>query len=281
MADENILKEVSMENYSVLMTIYKKDNPIFVRQSIDSVLAQTILTDDFLLICDGPLTNELDELVDKYAREGKDFFRVIRLEKNIGLGAALRFGLPLCKNRLVARMDDDDIAYPDRCEKELEFYASHPEISILGSYVTEFENNIENIIREKRVPADMKSIMNFSKRRNPFNHSTVMMDKDRIISVGNYSEMRTNQDVELWVRALNNGLIGANLSESLVYFRFDNDTYQRRKDIKNVRLMVQVWRDFYKKNYCTIFDYMSVAVTQYVVALAPKNLIKWAYDHLR
>ena len=73
MAYENILKEVSMENYSVLMTVYKKDNPMFVKQSIDSVLAQTILTDDFLLICDGPLTNELDELINTHVKV-KNFF---------------------------------------------------------------------------------------------------------------------------------------------------------------------------------------------------------------
>lgn len=270
-----------MENYSVLMTVYKKDNPVFVKEGIDSMLAQTILTDDFVLVCDGPLTSELDELINKYQTENNGLFHVIKLKKNIGLGAALRHGLPFCKNRLVARMDDDDVAYPKRCEKELLYYDAHPELSILGAYVTEFENEISNIVREKTVPIDMPSIMEFAKRRNPFNHSTVMLDKDKIISIGNYSQMRTNQDVELWVRALNSGLKGANLSESLVYFRFDNDTYQRRKDMKNVKLMVKVWKDFYKKGYCGLKDYLFVTVMQYGVALAPTKLIQWAYDHLR
>lgn len=270
-----------MENYSVLMTVYKKDNPSFVKQGIDSMLEQTVVTNDFVLVCDGSLTDELDTLIDKYETDNKEFFHVVRLEKNIGLGAALRQGLPLCINRLVARMDNDDIAYPDRCEKELKYYEIHPETSILGTYVTEFDSDISNIMREKKVPTDMPSIMAFSKRRNPFNHSTVMLDKEKIMSVGNYSEMRTNQDVELWVRALNNGLQGANLPESLVYFRFDNDTYQRRKDIKNIRLMVKVWEDFYKNKYCKLKDYVFVAVTQYIIALTPTKLIQWVYNNFR
>ena len=270
-----------MENYSVLMTVYKKDNPSFVKQGIDSMLAQTVLTDDFVLVCDGPLTNELNKLIDNYKSEYKEIFHIVRMEKNVGLGAALRHGLPLCKNRLVARMDDDDVAYPERCEKELKYYEMHPEISILGAYVAEFENEISNVIREKEVPTDMNSIMEFSRRRNPFNHSTVMLDKEKILSIGNYSEMRTNQDVDLWVRALNRGLIGANLPESLVYFRFDNDTYQRRKDMKNVKLMVKVWKNFYKNKYCRLNDLMFVTLMQYGVALAPTKLIQWAYDHLR
>jgi glycosyltransferase involved in cell wall biosynthesis len=263
------------------MTVYKKDNPEYVKQGIDSMLAQTIRTDDFVLVCDGPLTVELDELIDKYKTDNSTIFNVVRMKKNIGLGAALRHGLPLCKNRLVARMDDDDIACLDRCEKELKYYETHQEVSILGSYVIEFENDISNVIREKEVPTDMPSILAFSKRRNPFNHSTVMIDKEKILAVGNYSEMRTNQDVELWVRSLNSGLIGANLPESLVYFRFDNDTYQRRKDMKNVKLMVKVWNGFYKKGYCRFSDVLKVTIMQYGVALAPTKLIQWAYDHLR
>lgn len=270
-----------MENYSVLMTVYKKDNPNYVKQGIDSMLEQTILTNDFVLVCDGPLTPELDELIERYVVENGSIFNVIRMEKNVGLGAALRYGLPLCKNRLVARMDDDDVAYPDRCEKELKFYEGHQDVSILGSYVTEFESSIDNVMREKEVPTDLSSIISFSKRRNPFNHSTVMIDKDKILAVGNYSEMRTNQDVELWVRALNSGLIGANLPESLVYFRFDNDTYMRRKDLKNVKLMVQVWKEFYKKGYCGLGDFLMVSIMQYGVAFAPTKMIQWAYDHLR
>lgn len=270
-----------MENYSVLMTVYKKDNPKFLKQGIDSMLSQTVLTNDFVLVCDGPLTTELNELIDKYVTENKDFFRVIRIDENVGLGAALKYGLPFCKNRLVARMDNDDIAHSERCRVQLEYYKEHQDVAIVGTYVKEFENEISDVLREKKVPTDMKSIMKFSRRRNPFNHSTVMFDKDKIISIGSYSDMRTNQDVELWIRALNSGLLGANISESLVYFRFDNDTYQRRKNMKNVKLMIKVWKGFYKNKYCKFKDYMFVTVSQYFVALAPTKLIQWVYDNLR
>lgn len=270
-----------MESYSVLMTVYYKDNPEFVKQGIDSMLSQTILTDDFVLVCDGTLTDELNFLIRNYEINNKKIFHVVRIQNNIGLGAALRYGLPLCKNRLVARMDNDDIASSNRCEKELKFFENNPDVSIVGSYVAEFENSINDVIRLKEVPTDLSSIILFSKKRNPFNHSTVMLDKNKILSIGNYSEMRTNQDVELWVRALNNGLIGANIPEALVYFRFDIDTYKRRKNLKNVKLMIKVWKDFYKNHYCSYMDFLSVVVIQYCVALAPTWLIRWAYDNLR
>lgn len=270
-----------MENYSVLMTVYKGDNPEFARLSFNSMFNQTVKSNDFVVVCDGPLTNELNNLLQEYQNKYNDIFRVYRFEENRGLGEALKFGLPKCKNRLVARMDDDDIAHLDRCEKQLLFFEKHPEINLLGSYCNEFEESPTNIIRVKSVPLKQDEILSFSKRRNPFNHPTIMMDRDKILSVGNYSSMRTNQDVELWIRALNNGILGENIPEPLVDFRFDKKTYQRRKDHNNVKLMVEVWKGFYQNKYCSFYDYIYVLIQQYLVFLAPQKLIEWAYNNLR
>lgn len=270
-----------MVNYSVLMTIYEKDNPSYVRASIESMLSQTIKTNDFVIVCDGPIPEQLSTILFQYEEKYPHLFNIVKLESNVGLGAALRTGLDYCKNEFVARMDDDDLSRPNRCEIELRAFSSDTDLDICGSYVSEFENDITNPIRIKSVPINHAEIVKFSKRRNPFNHSSVMFKKSRIMEVGNYSNMRTNQDVELWVRALNCGLKGMNIDFPLVDFRFDSNTYKRRKQWKNVKLLIKVWKGFRKKKYCSYFDYFHVFLSQIAIFILPTGMIKWAYNHLR
>ena len=97
------------QNYSVLMSVYHADNPDWLRVSIKSILDQTIPTDDFVIVCDGPLSEGLNQVLDEYS-EVNNCIHVFRLKKNVGLGNALAFGIKCCKNELVARMDADDIS---------------------------------------------------------------------------------------------------------------------------------------------------------------------------
>ena len=270
-----------MMEYSVLMTVYKKDSPEFFIQSVSSMLNQSAKTNDFVLVCDGELTDELEQAIKTAFSGNEGILNLVRLPQNVGLGQALHDGLPLCKNEWVARMDDDDIAHPDRCEIELTYIEDHPDITILGSYVNEFEDDPKHPIRVKEVPTDQTVILHFAKRRNPFNHSTLMIKRDDIIAAGNYSTMRTNQDVDTWVRVLNKGYKGANIPQPLVDFRFDKNTYERRKEWKNIKLMIDVWRSFWKQRYCSFSDYVYVVFMQLAVYIMPGKLLQWAYDHLR
>ena len=105
-----------MDNYSVLMSVYHKEKAEFLREALDSIWNQTVQTDDFVLVCDGPLNEELDSVIAEHEKAHPGVLHVIRLEKNGGLGNALNIGIKQCKNELIARMDSDDISYPDRCE---------------------------------------------------------------------------------------------------------------------------------------------------------------------
>lgn len=108
--------------YSVLMSVYSKENPAWLKLAIESIQDQTLPTSDFVLVCDGPLTPELDGVIaEKHCQMG-EILMVVRLEKNVGLGNALNEGIKHCRNELVARMDSDDIAYPDRCEKQVAIF---------------------------------------------------------------------------------------------------------------------------------------------------------------
>src|SRR5690625_3717442 len=110
------------EKYSVLMSIYNKENPSYFKESIDSMLSQTLLPEQIVIVKDGPLTKELDAIVDQYDPSESKLFTIVPLDENIGLGRALDVGLKHCRNELVARMDTDDISLPTRCEKQVQAF---------------------------------------------------------------------------------------------------------------------------------------------------------------
>lgn len=269
-----------MIDYSVLMTVYKNDSPVYLEQSVESMLNQTVKTNDFVLVCDGELTEELEKAIKRAFQGNEEILNLIKFPQNRGLGIALNEALPVCKNDWVARMDDDDISHLDRCETQLKYIECHPDLTIIGSYVNEFESDPQKPLRIKVVPTDHNSIMKYSRRRNPFCHSSLMIRKDDIIAAGNYSRMRTNQDVDTWIRVLNSGYKGANIDKPLVDFRFDSNTYKRRKEWKNCKLMIDVWRGFLTNGYCSLVDFIIVVFVQIGVFIIPETFLKWIYSHL-
>lgn len=170
--------------YSVLMSVYHKEKPEYLKQAIESIQAQALLTDDFVLVCDGPLNDALDGVIFAKQQEMGTVLNVVRLAKNGGLGNALNEGIKHCKNELIARMDSDDIAYPDRCEKQLSVFDEHPEVGICSGIVEEFTTD-PNTVDAKRVPPETNvEIVEFAKKRNPFNHPCVMYRKSVVKAVG-------------------------------------------------------------------------------------------------
>ena len=174
---------MKLPDYSVLMSVYKNEKADYLRIAMNSMWNQTVVTNDFVLICDGPLTDELDEVIKDMQLLHPDELHVIRLKQNRGLGRALRAGVLECKNELIARMDSDDISRPNRCEKELEVFASDPEISIVSTALEEF-NEIEEgetvpktVTAVRAVPETHEEIYAFAKKRCPFNHPVVMYRK--------------------------------------------------------------------------------------------------------
>ena len=270
-----------MENYSVLMGIYRKTNPDYLKKSINSILNQTVRTNEFIIVADGELTDELEELLKKYTDAYKGLFNIVRLEKNSGLGIALKTGVQCAKNRLVARMDDDDISYPDRCEKQLLEFEKDHDLDLVGGYIDEFSDDENVIIDCRRVPLSQDEMLKYSRRRSPINHVTVMFDKNSVIRCNNYSEYRLCQDVELWVRMLHDDCKMKNIPESLVKVRFDEKACLRRKNKLNIKIMTEIWRKFYKNGYCSYLDYMWIKTTQHIAGALPTWLLIKLYKRTR
>ena len=152
-ADEPVL-----DGFSVLMSVYKKEKPEYLKECARSILTQTVRPDQVVLVEDGHLTPELEEAVQEFENLCPEL-EVLRFNENRGLGKALADGLLACRYPLVARMDTDDIAFPDRFEKQLRAFKEDPELDICGGHVLEFSGSTENILRRKTVPPHQ--------RRNP------------------------------------------------------------------------------------------------------------------
>ena len=195
-----------MAEYSVLMSVYAKENPEYLRESIESIWNQTVKTDDFWVVCDGPLTKELDAVLEENQKAHKEVFHLLRLKENVGLGRALNEGLKCCKNEAVARMDSDDIACKDRCEKQLRVLEEG--IDIVSGTVVEFEKDILHCKAKRTLPLSKEEILKFAGRRNPFNHPCVMYRKEAVEKAGGYQHFYLFEDYYLWVRMLRKGCKG-------------------------------------------------------------------------
>ena len=192
-----------MEKFSVCTSVYKNDKPDFVRVALDSMLEQqSVKPDEIVLVQDGPVPEELSLLLLEYESKYPMLMHVIRLEKNGGLGNALRLGVENAKYNIIARMDSDDICQPDRFEKQLTYLDAHPECDIVGGQMTEFIDSPNNIVGRREVPLTNEEIYEFMKSRCALNHVTVMFRKEAVMKAGNYQDWFWNEDYYLWVRMM-------------------------------------------------------------------------------
>lgn len=261
-----------MQNYSVLMSVYAKEKPEYLRLSMQSMWDQTVPTDDFVLVCDGPLTDELNEVIVEMQREHGDVLHVVRLEKNSGLGIALAEGILHCKNELVARMDSDDISRKDRCEIQLKFFEDKPDIDICGSHIIEFEGTPDNELSRRKVKLIHDEIVEFQKTRTAFNHTTVMYKKSSVYNAGNYMSMPLIEDSYLWVRMILNGSQCANIDDYLVYVRTGRDMIARRGGWDYFKKYKAGRKKIMDTGFINLSDYYYTVAAQFVVTMMPGKL---------
>jgi len=262
--------------YSVLLTVYKSDNPEYFRLSLESMLNQTVPSNDVVVVKDGPVTDSIQSVIDELSEKNPSI-HPLQLEKNMGLGLALNEGLKLCKNELIARMDSDDISLPERCEKQIALFESDSELDIVGCPVKEFVGTTDNVVGKRDVPLDNTTIHKYNRRRDPFNHPTVMYRKSKVMKYGPYSDYRKNQDTDLWIKLLSNGCKAANCPEYLLMFRFDEGTYKKRKSWVNTKLLIEIRKKAWKSGYCSLADYLFVACAQLGIYILPEAFQKFVY----
>lgn len=267
-------------NYSVLMSVYYKEHPDYLRQSMQSIYDQTVPTDDFVLVCDGPLTPELDAVISGMQQQFGSRLHVCRLSKNGGLGKALNFGIGQCKNDLVVRMDSDDVSRPDRCQRQLAIFHDHPEYSLVSGIVEEFSDTITNVSVRRIVPEHQDAIIAFAKKRNPFNHPCIMYKKSAVQAVGSYQDFYLLEDYYLWIRMLQHGFIGYNLQEPLLWMRAGSDMYKRRGGWKYVQSQHNLFKYMAQTGFITESQYQIQGMIRLIGAVVPNWLRTFLFKQI-
>lgn len=265
------------DKVTVLMSVYYKEKPDYLIACLNSMLNQTYLPDEIVLVKDGPLTDELDSVIEEYVGKAPQVFRLVPLSENVGLGKALAIGVEASSHQLIARMDTDDIAIPERLEKQRNYFIENPATSIVGSNIIEFEGTIENIIANRNVPSTHEEILAFAKRRNPFNHMTVMYRKEAVLEAGNYQPLNGYEDYYLWVRMLKQGAVAHNFNEVLVYARGGEDMYERRGGWKYYLDGREAQKKIFEVGLGSKKDYAIRMASQTLVNLVPNKVRGFLY----
>lgn len=272
-----ILEEKQQQKFSVLMSIYKKEQPQYLKECLMSLINQTLRPTEIVLVEDGPLTDQLYEIVDQFEKENSELLQRIPLKENVGLGRALAIGVEACQHPLIARMDTDDIAESSRFEKQISEFENNPKLGLLGSDIDEFENTISDVITKRIVPHSHEEIVKHGKRRNPFNHMTVMYKKIEVIDAGNYQPLNGFEDYYLWIRMLKNGTIAKNLPEVLVFARAGREMFKRRGGYKYLKDSIHARRTIYKVGFNSYADYFISVAGQIFVSIVPNKMRAFIY----
>lgn len=245
-----------MEKFSVLMSVYFKEKAEFFNLSLESILVnQTLRPDEFILVCDGELTPELEVVIEKYRELFPNVLKVYR-KKNGGLGKALNFGLQKCSYQLVARADSDDVCSSDRFEKQVKFMEEHPEYAVSSGAIAEFEENPAETLRVKTNPITPKGVFEKCKVANPLNHMAVMFRKDVIISLGSYQNVPLLEDYDLWTRTLLAGYKICNLPDVLVNARVGNGMVGRRSQPVQITGWMKINKNMLEHGMINRFTYV-------------------------
>ncbi|HHA1915566.1 TPA: glycosyltransferase [Enterobacter asburiae] len=266
----------SSKSFSVLMSLYHKEEPVFLDTCFASLANQLLSPTEIVCVFDGPLNAGLENVVFKWSE--KMNINIVRLPVNVGLGNALNKGLAHCSYDIVARMDSDDICLPERFQKQIPLFFSDNDLILLGSGIDEFEvceNKVKSI---RKVPLSEAEIRECCKIKNPFNHMTVVFRKKEILSLGGYQHHFLMEDYNLWLRVIAKGYKVGNIDCSLVKARVGNGMVGRRKGVKYIK---SEWELFILKKNLGLHSFFSglcIFLMRSIPRLLPVTMLSMLYN---
>lgn len=268
-----------MEKFSCLMSCYVEDDPDDLNRCLQSLSSQTLKASEILLVEDGPLTDGLYNIIDSF--ESQLPLKRLKFKKNKGLGHALKNGVEACRYDLIARMDADDICREDRFEKQIQLLERYPDLAIVGSWISEFEDRPHEIYAYRKVPVNHAEIFNFAKHRNPLNHVTVIFRKQAILNAGNYDPaFRFAQDYVLWVKMLTMGYKFANIPECLVNVKAGKNMIKRRGGRNYMQYELTLQKEFLRQGFINYQEYGFNVIMRSMLRLIPDELRSTFYKRI-
>lgn len=266
--------------YSVLISVYYKEKAEYLIECLESMVHQTVEPSEIVIVKDGKLTVELEDVLTEYKTKYQRLFKFVCLEKNVGLGLALAEGIKNCSYELIARMDSDDISIPNRCELQLREFAQDSLLDVCGGYIKEFCDSKEGVVSIRKVPLVDSEIKEYQKRRDAVNHVTVMFKKSKVLEAGNYQHALLMEDSLLWTNMILHGATFKNIADYLVYVRTGADMFKRRGGLKYFKKYKNGRKIILQTGYISKWDYYYTLLVQLIFSILPNSVREFVYEKL-
>lgn len=263
--------------FSVLMSVYKNDKPDFLKIAIDSILNQTLRPNQFVIMVDGPISEDLKNVLLDYEKKDKIIELHFR-DKNLGLGLTLNEGLNYCKYDYIARMDADDYCYFDRFEKQISVLENNNEIDVVGCNIAEYDEELKIKLASRVVPEKHNDIEKYMKSRNGVNHVTVIFKKEAVLNSGNYEDCPYFEDYYLWCKMINNGYKFYNIQEELMKIRAGVGMVQRRGGKSYCKHIINFEKKIKLLGMINNLEYLKNVFIRTTIALLPGNIRASVYE---
>lgn len=269
-----------MDKFSVLISVYHKEKPEYLNQCFESIWTeQTLKPNEIVLVQDGPLTEELEKVILKWLNIIKGPLKIVKLKKNSGLATALNFGLNFCTNDLVARMDSDDISFPDRFEKQVSYMINNPDIAASSAQIEEWDDQFKQQFGIRTLPTTPFKCKKLSKSRSPINHPCAIFRKNIIQGLGGYPLIYP-EDYALWGLLLSKNHKISNLPDKLLKMRVGQAINERR-GLKFLKGEIRVFDFFLKIGFINRTQYLKNIFSRILLRLSPSKLKIFIYKYFR
>jgi GT2 family glycosyltransferase len=265
--------------FSLLISTWAGDDPEqLVEAFTSSVQKQSRPPAEVVLVQDGPVPEPLAVAIEDLVTGSPVPVRHLELPANVGLGPALDAGLAACTHDIVARMDADDVSFPERFARQLPLVEAGADI--VGAGLLEFGTSTDDVVGRRTPPVGADEIRRVIRFRDPFNHPTVVYRRNAVFAAGGYAELDLLEDYLLFTRMVSGGAVPANLAEPLVYYRVGEGAYARRGGRRLLRSELELQRRLLDMGITTRGEYLRNVVVRGGYRLVPETVRKVAYRSL-
>ncbi|MGV3741390.1 MAG: glycosyltransferase [Burkholderiaceae bacterium] len=254
---------------TVLMAVYKGDDHRLFKRAVESIYQNTLTPDHTVLVVDGPVHDEINEVVQM--AELNFGVQVVRIASNQGLANALNEGLKHVHTEWVARADADDVNMPDRFSRQHRMIAESETVDLLGGAIEEFDEE-GRALGLRRVPTTPQGIRSWIGRRNPFNHMTVVVRADIVKAVGGYPDLDRKEDYGLWAKIIASGGRCMNSDAILVRATAGKKMIARRGGVRYVKSEFLLQKEFVRLGISSLPRAVINGVARALVFLLPTGL---------
>lgn len=266
------------DTFSVVFTTYGSDDPSEVRTAFNSIVDQTVVPDEIVIVKDGPVPGPLSDAIATFGRDYPRLVAIYSLSENCGHGKALQIGVERCSHELVAIMDADDISVRTRFERQLSYLEDNPEVDLVGGYIAEFDDDPDDVVSVRKVPTSPARVERKARYRSPVNQTTAMFRRSTVINAGNYRGVARMEDYDLWGRILANGATIANIPEVLAKVRGGTAMHSRRGGLEYAREEVRQQWLFLRIGFVSVPAFILNLLIRIPVRLLPNRVRGLIYD---